>query len=79
MTPKSLQNLNSFKSAYNQFGYYLLAPASIVKDGAPDIVIDYGIVKREIHFKEASEIGPNDIDIVLISPKNRPNKLKEGI
>jgi len=50
----------------------LLAPGSIRKDGLPDINFNLGLMKREINFKEAWEIGPNDLDCVLVFPEDKP-------
>jgi len=72
MTPESLKNLYNFKKAYEAFGYYLLAPGSVEADGLSDIIFNFGIIKKEINFREAWEIGPNDLDAILISPEDKP-------
>ena len=69
MTPESLKNLDNFKQAHEAFGYYLLAPGSVGVDGLPDIIFDLGIIKREVNFREAWEIGYRDLDSVLINPQ----------
>ena len=69
MTPHTLENLDNFKKAYSYFGYYLLAPGLIGTDGLPDILFKYGILKKEIYFRKADEIGINDLDIILLNKK----------
>jgi len=70
MTPTSHENLNNFKESFGKFGIYLLAPGSL--GNPPQVFIRHGIVKREVIFKEAWEIGPNDLDMLLISPEDKP-------
>jgi len=72
MTPESSKNLDMFKKAYETIGQYLLAPGSVKDGGLPDIVHDLGLLKREVIFKDAWEIGVNDIDSVLIYPEDIP-------
>lgn len=72
MTPQSLQNLNNFEASYDRFKYFLFAPGYMGKDGLPEIIFDHGIVKKEINFREAWEIGPNDLDSPLVSPEDDP-------
>lgn len=71
MTPNTLENLDNFKQAYSDFGYYLLAPGGIGKDGLPDIHFKYGILKKEVYFRKADEIGVNDLDVVLLDKAQR--------
>ena len=71
MTPQTSKNLDNFKEAYSHFGYYLLAPGSIGTNDLPDILFKYGIVKKEIYFRKADEIGVNDLDVVLLDKKQK--------
>lgn len=56
-------NLPSFKTAYQEFGGYLLAPAVCNRDGS-DIKVNFDlmIAKRELVLRNSSDIGPNDPD-----------------
>lgn len=72
MTPQTSKNLDNFKEAYAHFGYYLFAPGAMGTDGLPDIFFSHGIVKKEISFRQAWEVGPNDLDSVLIDADNEP-------
>lgn len=72
MTPQSSQNLENFKSFYGQFGCYLLTPGGMGVNGVPEIVFSHGILKKEIEFKQAYEIGAEDIDSILILPDDDP-------
>jgi hypothetical protein len=72
MTPESLKNLDHFKNAYDAFGYYLVAPGYVKEDRLPGILFSLGLIKREINFREAWEIGPNDLDCILIYPEDKP-------
>lgn len=79
MTPSTTANLERFVESYRRSGMFLLAPA-IMREGAsiPEVLIDSGIVKHDVVERNAWEIGPNDIDLALITPDTNP-VIPEGI
>lgn len=68
MTPTMpARNLEIFKDAYKYFKSYILAPGVVDEDGKNlKPLLDLGIHKNKIIFREVKDIGPNDIDIVVI-------------
>lgn len=72
MIPQASTHIDNFTRAYNAFGYYLLAPGGMNEMKQPNIIFDQGIVKRKIYFKNAWEIGSNDMDCASIKPTDHP-------
>lgn len=74
MTPDSTANIDRFMESYKKYGFYLFAPAFIPKgETTPKVLIDIGIVKKQLIEKYAWEIGPDDVDdIALITPNTKP-------
>jgi len=73
MEPASDANLERFLRGYEAFGGYYLVPA--VARGAlsePEPIWDYYLIKRELHVREAWEIGRHDIDCAAIFPGDAP-------
>lgn len=65
MTPDSPSNLNNFLTTYGEFAGYYLVPA-LMKDGAPQILQELGIVKRKLNVIEASEVDVTDIEATAL-------------
>lgn len=63
---KDHKSLDCFLSELTSFGYYLLAPCFIGKDGKPEFIQETGILKRKFHVREAWQIGCHDIDAPAI-------------
>jgi len=63
-------HLSKFLEAFAQFGAYYLLPAIVDEQGAADFLTDLMIVKHQFVVKEASDVGENDIEAMLL-PKNR--------
>lgn len=59
-------NLEMFKSFYQQYEAYFLAPGVISPDGRHQPLLHLGILKRRIFFRNVSEIGKDDIDAVVL-------------
>jgi hypothetical protein len=58
-TPGS-RNLELFKEAYRQYKTYLLAPGVLaVDDSSVKPILELGILKNTIHFRQVSDIDPN--------------------
>lgn len=59
--------LRLFKDAYRHFKTYLLAPGVVAPDGSQlRPLLDLGIRKGRVHFRQAADIGPHDIDYAVI-------------
>lgn len=68
MTPADgLKNLLRFKERFNEFKEYRFAPGVVSPDGR-DLkpIPELGITKRRLIFKDVSEIGQNDPDMVVL-------------
>ena len=71
--PTESQNLAQFKALYSEHKTYFLAPGVVSEDGKQlKPIFELGIFKGKIHFRDASEIAPHDIDSVVL--KADPNK-----
>ncbi|MCG6558278.1 hypothetical protein MB818_08710 [Ruegeria sp. 1NDH52C] len=67
------QNLERFIREYQNFGGFLLAPAISV-DGFKDVhfVSGVALAKRDLHIRQAWEIGENDPDSTILLPEHEP-------
>lgn len=74
MTPQSSQNLDMFKAWMDDEQKCILTAVEIQQDKqiAFDTIAPLGIPFSNVVFREAWEIGTNDIDSVLISPEYFP-------
>ncbi len=74
-TPGS-KNLEMFKDAYRHYKTYSLVPAVIKPDGsAVKPMLELGIFKNTIHFRQANEIDPKrdpDAPVIGMGSVNRP-------
>jgi TIR domain len=70
--PPDSTNLERFKREVEQHKVYFFAPAIISRDlQSTRLLLELGIYKGKIHFRQSSEIGKNDIDAaVLPLPKD---------
>ena len=65
--PAESKNLEMFKRAYRQSKTYFLVPGTCRPDGSQlKPILDLGIYKNAINFRKVEEIGPNDIDSVIL-------------
>ena len=73
MVPTSDQNLKRFLHSYEAFGGYYLIP-SVARGDLSDLEVfwDYYLIKRELHVREAWEIGRHDVDGVAIHEDDDP-------
>ena len=74
MAPVDTRNLDMFLKAYKSIGRFVLTPTSFLSS-SKDIVIphsDRGIVKQEIHIRQAWTIGENDPDSVVLEAGDDP-------
>ncbi len=73
MEPSTDVNLNTFLASYKKIGFYVLAHAILPdRTAAPDLKMKDCIVKRELHVRQAWEIGPNDIDAMGVAEDDQP-------
>jgi hypothetical protein len=71
MEPNSHKNLDLFLHSYRLYGQYLLAHG-FLQNGAIRLDMDSAMAKRELHLRDAWEIGRNDPDSVAISKSEEP-------
>jgi hypothetical protein len=71
MEPDSGENLERFLPAYERYKGYFLMPA-VWRASEPEIIYGSAIFKRELHVRQAWEIGQNDPDGVAIHPDDAP-------
>jgi hypothetical protein len=73
METSSNLNLDRFLQSYKAFGRYFLAPA-VMRNGLPEpeLIRDHHLIKRELHVREAWEIGRHDVDSAAIHDEDSP-------
>ena len=73
MHPASPRNLIMFEKNFKSSGSYYLAPAVYTKDdGNFELLEDDHLLKREVHFRDAWSIGPNDTDGAAVYDDDDP-------
>lgn len=67
MEPKSSRNLDGFLRQFKRHSRFYLVPA-VILDGRdePELVLDYSILSRNLHVKQAWEVDANDCDAVAV-------------
>lgn len=73
MEPSSGSNLCAFLENYRVVGSFLLMPA--LSHGAsvsPELFFNSGILKHDIQFRDAWEIGPSDPDVAALRDDDDP-------
>lgn len=64
-------NLNDFKSLYSKLNSYYIAPALYnEKTGALKPYYDYKILKKQIIFRNVTDIERYDIDYIVVNPQD---------
>jgi len=71
MTPASTINLDKFIAAYQRAGSFLFAPAQFLTS-APVPFAELAIVKRQLHIRQAWQIGENDPDASVLQHDDEP-------
>lgn len=74
MYAESDVNLTRFLEAYVRAGAYALLPAIWKGTGEPELLSDLAILKRKLSVKAASEIAPNDIEIIALKLSRESQK-----
>lgn len=73
MEPTTDVNLNNFLISYKRHGCYTLAHAILPGvTPVPDLMLKDCIIKRELHVRQAWEIGPNDLDGIGVMEDDDP-------
>jgi hypothetical protein len=73
MEPSSDRNLSAFLANYNAVKAFIFAPAVLLNGSAePELLLEKGILKRELHVRQAWEIGRNDMDTPGIRDDDEP-------
>lgn len=70
MHPPTDINLRRFEDSFREVGAYGLMPAIMV-DGAPRLITELGILKREIRIVAASDVGPSDSEQMILGVLER--------
>ena len=82
MDPSTPENLERFLAAQTMARGFYLAPARMCcgADGAEDVEfgLDIKIMLRDLHVRQAWEIGAQDVDRVAISEEDEP-VVPEGV
>ncbi len=65
------KNIKVFLEAYREAGNYVLLPV-VLREGRPDVLARYGMLKRELIIREAWTIGENDPDMMALSDEDDP-------
>ncbi len=66
MEPDSDLNLERFLTDYDHNGTYELLPAIWKGDETPDLLFELAILKRQLSVKLATDIGPQDIEMMAM-------------
>jgi len=65
--PPGSKNLDMFKQLYRQYKTYYLAPGVVSDDGKQfKPLLNLGIYKSKVIFKQVGDIGENDIDSIVL-------------
>lgn len=66
MTPDNSTNLERFLESYRHFGAFYILPALFGNSGAPELVFDLAILKRDLTVKLAANVGEHDIESIAL-------------
>lgn len=72
MNANNPNNLVNLIRGYNYFKKYLLCPAIVDTNGKVKLLRDKCILKKELHIREAWQIGINDLDSAVIKKDDNP-------
>lgn len=76
MDPATSENLDRFIAAQKNVGEFYLVPGYARRNADGNYAVEFasslGIKVRKVHVRDAWEIGPNDIDRVVVSAKDDP-------
>lgn len=73
MDSADLRGLNTFIECYRRVGKYEIIPARIdLANSVAEPILEYPIIKQELHIRPAWEIGENDPDVFGIQEDDDP-------
>ena len=72
MNPSDSVNLNCFIENYRRHQACILAPGFGVLGNSGQVDLQFHIVKRDVQFRDAWEIGRHDPDAAAIAPDDKP-------
>jgi hypothetical protein len=79
MEPATRENLDRFIDAFRREGSFLLAPMPMrTALREADFRTEVGILKRRLEIRQAWEIGPQDLDTIIIRPDDDPVLPQDG-
>lgn len=70
MEPSDNTNIEGFLNLFKKTGAYLLMPAVLVSGQPPQLIKELHLLKRTLHVRMASEVGPHDIENMFLRPRN---------
>jgi hypothetical protein len=71
MEPNDSVNIDRFLTAYHHCGTFIVMPAVLRTGEPPELLFRLGIVKREISFKLAANVGDEDIEAIALRVRAR--------
>lgn len=69
MEPSDDVNLTGFLKLYKKAGAYLLMPMVMVPGQQPQFIDELHLLKRTLHVKMASDVGPHDLENMFLGPR----------
>jgi len=67
MEPDNSVSLEGFLEQFARFGAFFLIPCIPSKEaGEPELLLNHSILSRNLHVRQASEVGENDQDAVAV-------------
>lgn len=69
MEPLEDTNLERFLAHYKAAGTYLLKPVLMEPGKQPQFIDGLHLLKRSLHVRMASELGPHDIETLFLKPR----------
>ncbi|RML98879.1 hypothetical protein ALQ88_00784, partial [Pseudomonas savastanoi] len=74
MEPADDVNLTRFLDDYKKAGAYLLMPVVMVPGQPPQFIDGIYLLKRSLQVKDASDVGPNDLENMFLQPRGFGHK-----
>lgn len=74
LEPETDVNLRRFLEAYEREGTYWLMPAAVGPDGAPNLLTDLAILKRDLTIKRVADIQEDDVESIALTLLDRAGK-----
>lgn len=76
MEPPDDVNLARFLDFFEKAGAYLLMPMVLAPGQQPQLIKELYLLKRTVHVKMASQVGPHDLENMFLGPRGlRPGRI----